>query len=173
MVAEHVAILFFLWVLNRGRTRWWLSALQKKNSLTFTCLRTLPRRRHPSRRNYSDQVYLHETSWTTSIPLMTTHFWCLIPWVLPLLSTGQLINQTEREKLEKLFPLCFQHWLSALLMPRSVANQRNYRWLGAPWCRPWLESDELHQAEIRRTNKETVTVVEQRMHMEINDPCSC
>lgn len=31
------------------------------------------------------------------------------------------------EKLEKLFPLCFQHWLSALLMPRSVANQRNYR----------------------------------------------
>lgn len=36
-----------------------------------------------------------------------------------------------------------------------------------------VESDELHPAEIRRTNKETVTVVEQRMHMEINDPCSC
>lgn len=33
-----------------------------------------------------------------------------------------------------------------------------------------VESDELHQAESRRTNKETVTVVEQRMHMEINDP---
>lgn len=36
-----------------------------------------------------------------------------------------------------------------------------------------VESDELHQAEIRRTNKETVTVVEQSMQMEINDPCSC
>ena len=78
-------------------------------------------------------------TWTTSITLMTTPFLCLIPWVLPLLSTGQLINQREGEKLEKLFPLCFQHWLSALLMPRSVTNQRNYRSLGAGWCRHWLK----------------------------------
>lgn len=48
--------------------------------------------------------------------------------------------------------------------------------LPVTWCivmLTLLESDELHPAEIRRTNKETVTVVEQRMRMEINDPCSC
>ena len=56
---------YFKLVFDRGQTHWWLSALQRKNSLTFTCLRTLTRRRHPSRRNYSDQVHLQESKWTT------------------------------------------------------------------------------------------------------------
>eukprot|EP00434_Breviolum_minutum_P031511 symbB.v1.2.027865.t1/scaffold2894.1/size68075/2 len=95
----------------------------------------LPSRQEPSREKTSDasedEGNRYEASLERSGSAVAWGFawnvWGAWLFVLPLLSTGQLINQTEREKLEKLFPLCFQHWLSALLMPRSVANQRNYR----------------------------------------------
>lgn len=121
-------------------------------------------------RKYSDQVYLHETKWATSITLMTTPFLCLIPWVLPLLSTWQLINR-NKEKLE-VFPT-----LLPTLAERTSHAAQCYKSAELPvtWCRVMatlVESDELDQAEItRRTNKETVTVVivEQKNAYEVND----